>query len=216
MKTLRVFTNDFGEFGNPVGIVVDPKQIISKKDRQKLAVESGYSEIIFVNNLENKEISIYTPKHEIPFAGHALVGTAYFLSQEYHQTITKLISIGGVIDTWTDNKLTWVRGSLAILPNWNYEQLDSHDLVENLTLPECTNKPHIFIWAWINQKKGLIRARTFAADWGIPEDEANGSGSMKLAVLLKQEITIIHGRGSVIHARPATNNRAEVGGMVSI
>ena len=101
------------------------------------------------------------------------------------------------------------------MPNWNFEQLNNAELVEKLAVNETINKEHTFVWAWIDETKGLIRARTFANDWGIPEDEANGSGSMKLADTLKREITIIHGHGSVIHARPSKDNNAEVGGLVS-
>lgn len=214
MNILKVFTNEQGEFGNPVGVIVDTENKISKTERLKITINSGSSEVVFVNSIENKEISIYCPQNEIAFAGHAVVGTAYFLSQEYIQTITQLKSIGGIIETWRENELTWVRGSLSILPNWNYEQLESAELVEKLNVNETANKEHTFVWAWIDETKGLIRARTFANDWGIPEDEANGSGSMRLADSLKREITIVHGQGSVIHARPSKDNSVEVGGLV--
>lgn len=216
MKVLNVFTNNEGKFGNPVGIVVDVEQKIDAVERQKMATASGFSEIVFVNNVETKNISIYTPQHEIPFAGHAVVGTAYFLSQEYGVPVTKLVGIGGEIETWKEGELTWVRSSLLIAPKWNYEQLEDTMAVESLVLDVTLSKEHTVVWAWIDEQKGLIRARTFASDWGIPEDEANGSGSMKLASILNREITLIHGEGSVIHARPAKDNSAEVGGLVSI
>jgi predicted PhzF superfamily epimerase YddE/YHI9 len=199
-----------------VGVVVDTELKINKDERQKMATESGFSEIVFINNIENREISIYSPQNEIPFAGHAVVGTAYFLSQEFNQKISQLKSMGGAIETWREGKLTWIRGDLSVLPNWNYEQLDSVELVEKLNVNETSNKEHTFVWAWIDKEKALIRARTFANDWGIPEDEANGSGSMRLTNTLKREITIIHGQGSVIHARPSKDNCAEVGGLVKL
>lgn len=68
------------------------------------------------------------------------------------------------------------------------------------------------VWAWINKPKGLIRARTFAADWDIPEAQGNGSGSMLLASSVGRPIQIKHGKGSVIFAKPAPNNRADIGG----
>lgn len=200
MNILKVFTNEKGEYGNSVGIIIDTDNKIDKNEHQKMATDSGFSEIVFINNLENKEISIYTPQREIPFAGHAIVGTSYFLNHKYNLNIIQLNSIGGPIDTWSENNLTWVSCSLSITPNWNLAQLNSVDLVEKITVEEAKDKEHCVVWAWIDKEKGLIRARTFAADWGIPEDEANGSGSMKLAVLLNQEITIVHGKGSVIHA----------------
>ena len=86
---------------------------------------------------------------------------------------------------------------------------------EVLTNKEVAIMEHTFVWAWVDEEKGIVRARTFASDWCIPEDEANGSGSMKLATMLNREITIIHGKGSVIYARPTNNHFAEVGGYVS-
>lgn len=216
MKILNVFTNSEGKFGNPVGIVVDLEQKTNTVERQKMATASGFSEIVFVNNIGTKNISIYTPKHEIPFAGHAVVGTAYFLSQEYKTPVSKLVGIGGKTETWKESEFTWVRSSLSIAPKWNYEQLENAAAVESLVLNETLSKEHTVVWAWIDKQKGLIRARTFASDWGIPEDEANGSGSMRLASTLNKEITLIHGKGSVIHARPAKAGNAEVGGLVSI
>lgn len=214
MKVLKVFVNEKGEFGNPVGIVVDTEQKLNKDERLKMTIDSGFSEVVFVNSIQNKEISIYCPQNEIAFAGHAVVGTAYFLSQEYNQPVTQLKSSGGVIETWREGELIWARGSLVILPNWNFEQLDNVESVEKLIVGETINKEHTFVWAWIDEAKGLIRARTFANDWGIPEDEANGSGSMRLAATLKREIMVIHGKGSVIHARQSRDNNAEVGGLV--
>jgi predicted PhzF superfamily epimerase YddE/YHI9 len=78
-------------------------------------------------------------------------------------------------------------------------------------------KPHTVAWAWIDEAKGLVRARTFAQDWGIPEDEANGSGSMQLAVNLRRKLTLRHGKGSIIHAQPSREvGHAEVGGLVIV
>lgn len=53
-------------------------------------------------------------------------------------------------------------------------------------------------------------------DWGIPEDEANGSGSMKLAHMLNRELTVHHGKGSIVYAKPFDQYVAIVGGRVKV
>jgi predicted PhzF superfamily epimerase YddE/YHI9 len=214
MKVLKVFTNEKGEYGNSVGIVVDIENKIDRNERQKIATASGFSEVVFVNSVEKTSISIYSPQNEIAFAGHAIIGAAYFFNHEYDLSVTKITTMANVIETWQENNLTWIKSNVDILPNWNYEQLENAELVEKLTLEETIDKDHVVIWAWIDKDNGLIRARTFASDWGIPEDEANGSGSMKLATSLGREITIIHGQGSVIHAHPDKGSMASVGGRV--
>lgn len=217
MRVLNVFSNEQGSFGNPVGIIVDIKRKIGKETRQNLAKQSGFSEVVFVNDVASRNISIYSPQREIPFAGHAAIGVAYFLSHEYNVDVQELIGIGGKIITWQENHFLWVKCSLDILPKWNYEKLEYDTDVDTLVTAQMTDKQHTVIWAWIDEKKGIVRARTFASDWGITEDEANGSGSMKLAVMLDRELLIHHGLGSVIHARPSSiPDYAEVGGLVTV
>ncbi len=194
MKILNVFTNEDGLHGNPVGIVVDDKRKIDDVERQAIAKESGYSEVVFINDFETNNISIYTPQNEIPFAGHAAIGAAYFLRKEYKKSVTKMEGVGGIIETWSDGGLTWVKCDASMLPPWNLTKLVS-----------------------ANEVVGIVRARTFASDWDIPEDEANGSGAMKLAMSLGRELTVYHGNGSIIHARPSREaNKAVVGGLVVI
>lgn len=217
MITLRVFTDENGSYGNMVGIVLDTKNTVGGVERQKITRDSGFSEVVFVNNLELRSISIYTPQNEIPFAGHAVVGVAYFLNQRCNAPITELMGMGGKIETWRENGLTWVKCDSSNLPPWKYEQLSDPSMVDALTVSEMSGKEHVVLWAWIDEPGGIVRARTFATDWDIPEDEANGSGAMKLAINVGRELTIQHGKGSVIHARPSSSiGCAEVGGMVVI
>ncbi len=70
-------------------------------------------------------------------------------------------------------------------------------------------------WAWLDEEAGLIRMRVFARDAGIPEDEATGSAALQLTAQLGRPIEILQGRGSLIHARPLPDGRAEVGGRVA-
>ena len=86
--------------------------------------------------------------------------------------------------------------------------------VEQLSPTETRKMKHTVVWAWIDEKRGIIRARTFAPDWGIPEDEANGSGAMKLAAKLDREIAVLHGKGSVIYVNPSKKDCVSLGGKV--
>jgi len=215
MKILRVFTNEDNNFGNPLGIVIDEENSLDKKERQQITIKSGFSEVVFINNINKRNISIYSPQGEIPFAGHAAVGTTYFLTQEYRIPVTRLIGVKDVVETWQKNGLTWVKGKLSITPPWNYEQLPTTSSIKNISLEQTLSKKHTVVWAWLDESKGIIQARTFASDWGIPEDEANGSGSMKLAAKLNRDLIIHHGKGSVIYARPLEFDFAAVGGRVN-
>lgn len=216
VKVLRVFANECGEYGNPVGIVVDTTGRYDKVERQRIAAKSGFSETVFINDIDKCVVRIFTPQQEIPFAGHALVGAVFFLEKELHKPVTRIIGSAGPIYAWTENGLTWARAELRTTPPWWHERLKSVKELEDLTGPQSDIQTNVQLWAWIDEQSGTVRSRTFAPGWGIPEDEANGSGCMRLAAALGIPLRIYHGRGSIIYARPSTPGSAEVGGKVVI
>jgi predicted PhzF superfamily epimerase YddE/YHI9 len=214
MKTFQVFVDDNGNYGNPVGCVIDEKYEISDVERQNIAKQSGFSEIVFINDIKDCDVSIYTPLRQIRFAGHALVGAAKYLSDLNNTNINQITSQNNIINVRSDKKLIFVQGSIDILPDWNYEEMVSPEDITNLSLDNTNKKHHCMVWAWVDKEIGIIRARTFASDWGILEDEANGSGAMRLSNQLKHDIKIIHGKGSIIYSKYIENNIGEVGGNI--
>ncbi|MGF7228614.1 MAG: hypothetical protein ACQR33_01365 [Candidatus Saccharibacteria bacterium] len=100
------------------------------------------------------------------------------------------------------------------MPPWHHKQLKDAEAVGHIKLEDTKAWEHTMAWAWIDEAKGLIRARTFASDWDIPEAEGNGSGAMVLAVKLNRTIEIHHGQGSIMFAKPAPNNCADIGARV--
>ena len=80
--TVDVFTqNAFG--GNPLAVFFSAQQL-SDQEMQQIAAEMNYSETTFVLPPKNPEntasIRIFTPKSELPFAGHPNVGTGFVLA----------------------------------------------------------------------------------------------------------------------------------------
>jgi predicted PhzF superfamily epimerase YddE/YHI9 len=211
---LRVFTDENGNYGDAASVVIDEGRHISDDNRQEMARELNTGETIFINGLSAADISVMHPQGEIGFAGVGIVGTAWLFTKLRGKPTERMRSRDSEITTWQDGNITWARGLLSIIPPWNYKQLDNADAVEGIKLEETKNWQHTMVWAWIDEAKGLIRARTFAADWEIPEAQGNGSGAMLLAAKLGRAIEIKHGEGSVIFAKPASNDYADIGGRV--
>lgn len=81
--TVDVFTDTrFG--GNPLAVFPDARGL-SDDQMQALAAEFNLSETTFVLPPENPQhharVRIFTPRAELPFAGHPNVGTGYVLAQ---------------------------------------------------------------------------------------------------------------------------------------
>jgi predicted PhzF superfamily epimerase YddE/YHI9 len=216
MVTIKIFVDSDGNFGNPVGIIHDLDRNIPEAMRQQIAIKSGFSEVVFLNSIKPANVSIFSPTRQIPFAGHALVGAAYYFRTVLMQNITEITSMDQPIKASYESDKTWVESDISILPSWNLKQLSNATKIDQLSSEESQQLQHTFVWAYIDKHAGLIRARTFAPDWKIAEDEANGSGSMLLAHQLNQSLTIYHGKGSVIFVKPIDDTHITVGGAVKI
>jgi trans-2,3-dihydro-3-hydroxyanthranilate isomerase len=69
---------------------------ISDAEMQKIAQEMHFSETSFILSEEKRnggyDVRIFTPAHEIPFAGHPTLGTAYLIQQEIiKQPVEKVV-----------------------------------------------------------------------------------------------------------------------------
>jgi predicted PhzF superfamily epimerase YddE/YHI9 len=91
---------------------------------------------------------------------------------------------------------------LGTTSSWWHERLDSATQVDELDGPLVPEQDATQLWAWQDESAGIVRVRTFAARFGSPEDEACGSGAMRLAAALGRRLLMNHGKGSVIHAAP--------------
>jgi trans-2,3-dihydro-3-hydroxyanthranilate isomerase len=80
--TLDVFTHQ-PLAGNPLAVVLDADGLDSER-MQRIAREFNLSETVFVAAPETDRhraaLRIFTPKHELPFAGHPTVGAAVLLA----------------------------------------------------------------------------------------------------------------------------------------
>lgn len=214
IEVLRVFTDERGDHGNPLGVVLDGAAVPTTPERQKLAAELGFSETVFVDDVERGRLQIFTPATELLFAGHPTVGAAWLIARRLGRPPATLQTSGATVATWVEGDQVWVRGPLAATPPWWQERLDSVAAVEGLTGPMSPVQDAVQLWAWQDEAAGLVRARVFAQRYGVAEDEACGSACMRLAAALGRTITVAHGAGSIISARPGPPGTAEIGGRV--
>ncbi len=109
--------------------------------------------------------------------------------------------------------LTFAAGRPEWAPDWEFMQLESPDEVEGLD-GAPGGRDAVAVWAWKDEAAGVIRARVFAARYGIPEDEATGSAAVALAGRLRRTLDIRQGAGSEIVAEPLPDGMVEIGGRV--
>jgi predicted PhzF superfamily epimerase YddE/YHI9 len=208
---LNVFTAPGGGHGNALGVFVEGASV-PVADRQAIARELNYSETVFVDEPERGVLHIHTPATELPLAGHPLVGTAWLLARELG-ACDMLRPPAGDVPTWQDGDLRWIRARAEWAPEMALRRYDSAGEVDALGGPP-DDLGFVDCWAWIDEDAGLVRARVFVTEEGIPEDEATGAAALRLCAQLGRPIEIHQGRGSVLQARPGPDGTVEVGGRV--
>lgn len=208
LTVLRVFTDEDGRHGNPLGVFLDGASV-PESERQAIARELGYSETVFIDNPEAGEYRIFTPEVELPFAGHPTVGTAWLLAREGLE-VSRLRPPAGEVRVRFDDELVWVSGRREWAPPFSYRQYESAAAVDALEVLD----EEVFCWAWIDEKAGAVRARAFVPEFCVEEDEATGSATLALCAQLGRPIDVRQGLGSRLQARPLGDGWAEVGGRV--
>jgi predicted PhzF superfamily epimerase YddE/YHI9 len=212
LHILRVFVGESGG-GNPLGVFLEGGEI-PEKDRQRVAADLGFSETVFVEDPRRGELRIFTPKTELPFAGHPLVGTAWLLAQKGSEAPV-LRPPAGEVPTRFEGELTFISGRPEWAPPFEHLELGSPAEVEELEGPP-DGQDLAGVWAWQDKDAGVVRARVFAPRVGVAEDEATGAHAVKLAALLGRKITIRQGKGSLILAEPQPDGTVEIGGRTEL
>jgi predicted PhzF superfamily epimerase YddE/YHI9 len=211
LHVLRVFTDEEGQWGNPLGVFLDGAEVRGDR-RQAVAGELGFSETVFVDDRGSGRCRIFTPGLELPFAGHPMVGTAWLLEREGHPA-DRLRPPAGEVEVRREGELTFVAARAEWSPAWELIQLSDAASVTDLCEPP-PRKGLPYLWAWENEPAGEVRSRCFSLEDGIGEDEATGSAAIMLCAELGRPLTIHQGQGSLLRARPLGEGRAEVGGRV--
>ena len=189
--TVDVFTDRaFG--GNPLAVVLDA-QGLSTAQMQAIACEFNYSETTFVLPAReagnDSHVRIFTPTHEMAFAGHPNVGTAVVVARQAAKPPERLAFEEGaglvLIDILTEHGKV-VGAELAApqplkrLTQVSAEQaaglisLTAEDVASNRHLPQIVSVGMPFLVAEIHSREALRRAKPDAAAFArtFPRDGA--------------------------------------------
>ena len=214
VNVVDVFVDDSGAHGNPLGILWS--SFSTRKREQEIAADLGFSETIFIDAVADRGATarIFTPKRELPFAGHPTVGLAAWLHSGGDEVKTINVPAGSV-RVRVDGDLVFVTARPEWTPAFELDQLGSAADVEAVD-PDAYGLGLHYVWAWIDEPDGRVRARTFAPEFGIREDEATGSAAIRLTADLGRDLEIVQGEGSLLHTHVRyLGQQIEVGGRVS-
>jgi trans-2,3-dihydro-3-hydroxyanthranilate isomerase len=85
--------------GNPLAVFTDARDL-DMETMQALASEIGFSETVFVLPPEQGgtvRVRIFTPRTELPFAGHPILGAAWVLAAPLQRAVVELETGRGIV-----------------------------------------------------------------------------------------------------------------------
>lgn len=215
VTVLRVFTDADGNFGNPLG-VVDAGQV-RVADRQRVATQLGYSETVFLDipaaGSATAHATIYTPRTQLPFAGHPTVGASWWL-RENGAPVNTLQIPAGIVQVGYDEHRARISARAEWAPEFALHEFGSAEDVLAADPTDFPDDTAHYLWAWTDRANGSLRVRMFAANLGVPEDEATGSAAMRITDYLSRNLRITQGNGSVIETTWSAQGWVTVAGRV--
>ncbi|MGA8544569.1 MAG: PhzF family phenazine biosynthesis protein [Mycobacterium sp.] len=215
VTVLRVFTDSAGNFGNALGVV--DASTVEASWHQRIATQLGYSETVFVElpsaGSTTAQARIYTPATELPFAGHPTVGASWWLRAR-GTPIRTLQVPAGIVQVSYDDDVTTISARSEWAPEFAIHDVGSLDDLAAADPADFADDVSHYLWAWIDESAGSLRARVFCENLGVPEDEATGSAAVRITDYLSRDLTITQGKGSAIHTTWSPEGWVRVSGRV--
>ncbi|CAD0005977.1 PhzF family phenazine biosynthesis protein [Flavobacterium salmonis] len=153
--------------GNQLAVFLDAGNL-SSEEMQKIAREINFAESTFVTKLDKEnnkaEIKIFTPAHEMQFAGHPIIGTSWVLMNKIFENSPENIKLNvpiGPIAINQSQDLIWLKAAQPKF--WDVFSKEDFTLFSNLKVSDFENQFPIqevttgsaFIMVGLSSKRAL-------------------------------------------------------------
>ncbi|MBO0853128.1 MAG: PhzF family phenazine biosynthesis protein [Nocardia sp.] len=214
VEIVRVCTDAAGRFGNTLGIV--PSNVLGERDPATMAALTGLHATAVLDEPASGRVRmrIHTPALEVGFAGYPVLGVAWWLADQGHPVKIIDVPAGPVEVQILEDGLVWIRSRAEWAPEFSFEEFADPELFTTVDPRQFTGGQH-YIWSWTDETRGAMRARMFAPDMGIAEDQATGSAAIGLTAKLRRGLIITQGTGSQLFTEWDSDGWVRLGGRVA-
>ena len=153
--------------GNQLAVFLEAGNL-SSEEMQKIAREINFAESTFITKLDTEnnkaEIKIFTPEHEMQFAGHPIIGTSWVLMNKVFENSPENIKLNvpiGPIAIHKTEDLIWLKAAQPKF--WDifskedfgvFSNLNNHDFENQFPIQEVTTGS-AFVMVGLSSKRAL-------------------------------------------------------------
>ena len=191
VTVLRVFTDSDGNFGNPLGVVDAARSTrrSASADRNRIGLQrNGFRRPARATGASTATHASTPRATELPFAGHPTVGASWWL-RDRGTPINTLQVPAGMVQVHYDDDVTTVSARSEWAPEFAIHDLDSSTSCSPPTQPTIPTTSRTTCGRGSTRSAGSLRSRMFAANLGVPEDEATGSAAVRITDYLSRDLT---------------------------
>jgi predicted PhzF superfamily epimerase YddE/YHI9 len=209
----RSFVSETGDGGASFRALLFDEPLPESDERQRIAAAADEIATVFIAP-DHRHVALHNRKLERPLISHALVGATQ-VCRHLGIPVDHFSLTPTDVPVWTDESgCHWLRAPAELSANDNLRQALFVEEVEEIE--SAPSDEPVLVWAWIDQRAGIVRARFFGPSVGKPEDEACGSACMVLAEQLQLPLTVYHGRHRSLIKLVPTPDGVECGGHCTL
>ena len=215
VTVLRVFTDPDGNFGNPLG-VVDASTVDARRppaDSHRIGLQRNDIHRPAGAGSEHGARAHLHACHRIAVRG-ASDGRRVLVAARRGTPIHTLQVPAGIVQVAYEDDLTAVSARSEWAPEFAIYDLESTDELFAADPDDYPDDIQNYLWTWTDKEQGVLRSRMFAANLGVPEDEATGAAAVRITDYLSRDLTIVQGKGSVIETQWSPEGWVRIAGRV--
>ena len=215
VTVLRVFTDPDGNFGNPLGVVdASGRARRAPADRHPIGLQRNDIHRSAGARCEHGARAHLHPGHRVAVRGASDGGRFVVAARSRHPDSTRCRCRRASCRSRT--RTTSPRSAPA-RSGRRSSRFTTWSPPTKLLAADPDDYPddiEHYLWTWTDRERGAIRSRMFAANLGVPEDEATGAAAVRITDYLSRDLTIVQGKGSVIDTQWSPEGWVRIAGRV--
>lgn len=221
LYVLRAFAStDKPGSGGVCGVIFDPTTRLSEVDRQQIASNRRLPEIVYVDDLENAAVQVFTPSRQRAYAGYPLIAAAWLLCRQGYR-VHAMCPPAGSVPARVDAHGAFLSLPLAWVHPYEFQEVkDPAALCGEImhgrtTRSDISNHDRVVLWAWSDPTARKVVMKSTIPDHPYGQG-ISASIALALGAAVGTPLLVEQGDFSICTVVSGNDGVLEVGGYVTL